>query len=207
MKLFLASGNRHKLGEVAAILRDAGLTVDLNGADAIGGMPDVDEDAGSFAGNARKKARALADRVPAGSWVLADDSGLCVDFLKGAPGVISSRFAGPDASDCDNTRLLLERLSGIPEAERSAHFRCVLILLGPDGEEALFDGRCHGRIAAEPSGYGGFGYDPVFVPDGHSVSFAELDADAKNRISHRAVALAQMVDWLLQSSPSETGSA
>ena len=196
MKLLLASGNRHKLDEVAAILREAGVDIDLLGADAIGGMPDVAEDAGSFAGNARQKARALVDRVPAGTWVLADDSGLCVDYLKGAPGVISSRFAGPEASDGDNTRLLLDQLSGIPPAKRSAHFRCVLILVGPGGDEVLFDGRCSGRIAPEPSGDGGFGYDPVFVPDGHSVSFAELDAEEKNRISHRAVAMRQLVDWL-----------
>lgn len=196
MKLYLATGNRHKAEEVSAILAGAGCPVRVFGAEAIGGMPEVEEDTGSFEGNARKKARALAGQAPAGAWVLADDSGLCVDDLGGAPGVISSRYAGPDATDEANTHLLLDRLAGTASEGRRAHFKCVLVLTGPDGFERVFEGRCHGRIAMEPSGEGGFGYDPVFVPDGHTVSFAALENAVKNSISHRAVALRGLVDWL-----------
>jgi XTP/dITP diphosphohydrolase len=196
MRYYLATGNPHKLEEFEAILSAVRPGLRVEGADAVGGMPPVEEDADSFLGNAQIKARALKLRVPEGGTVLADDSGLCVDFLDGAPGVYSSRFAGVEASDEANIRLLLDRLEGVPPEERIAHFRCVIVLLEPDGGERVFDGRCHGQISVGTSGKGGFGYDPVFVPSGYEVSFAQLPGAEKNRISHRAVALRLLADWI-----------
>ena len=199
MRFFLATGNRHKLEEVVAILSAVRPDIRIEGAEAMGGMPTVDENGASFLDNARIKARALEQRVPEGGSVLADDSGLCVDFLGGAPGVYSSRYSGLEASDEANTRLLLDRLKDVPAEQRTAHFRCVIVLLEPGGEERVFDGRCHGRISVEPSGKGGFGYDPVFVPSGHEISFAQLPVVEKNRISHRAIALRKLAAWLATS--------
>ena len=196
MRYYLATGNPHKLEEFEAILSTVSPDITVEGADAVGGLPPVEENADSFVGNARIKARALKPRIPEGGTILADDSGLCVDFLDGAPGVYSSRFAGAEVSDEANIRLLLDRLEDVPLEERSAHFRCVIVLLEPDGRERVFDGRCQGRISVVASGIGGFGYDPVFVPSGYEVSFAELPVSEKNRISHRAVALNQLVDWI-----------
>jgi len=196
MNFYLATGNPHKLEEFVAIFSSVRPAVRVRGADSVGGMPPVVEDGFDFVDNARIKACALRRLVPAGAAVIADDSGLCVDFLDGQPGVRSSRFAGKEASDEANTRLLLDRLEGVPPGKRSAHFRCVLVVLEPGGGERVFDGRCSGRIAAEPSGRGGFGYDPVFVPSGYSISFAELSADEKNRISHRGAALRLLAEWL-----------
>jgi XTP/dITP diphosphohydrolase len=196
MRFFLATGNRHKLEEVGAILSTVRPDIRVESADVLGGMPTVDESGASFLDNARIKAHALEHRSLEGGSVLADDSGLCVDFLGGEPGVYSSRYAGLGASDEVNTRLLLDRLRGVPTEQRTAHFRCVIVLLEPGGGERVFDGRCHGRIAIEPSGKGGFGYDPVFVPSGHEISFAQLPASEKNRISHRAVALKSLGEWV-----------
>jgi len=181
------------------------------------------EDAGTFAGNARKKAVELARWVYANArgefqgaeavCVLADDSGLEVDALQGAPGVHSARFAALDgrkgnSSDAENNVKLLRLLSQVPAEQRTARFRCVLALspvrtvgdrgAGSEGEcepesaTRLFEGCCEGRIAFAPSGAGGFGYDPLFLPEGYNSSFAELGEDVKNRISHRARALAAL---------------
>ena len=164
----------------------------IDGATTLGGMPDVDENAGAFTGNALIKARALHKIAPAGAWVLADDSGLEVNALGGAPGVFSARFAGVGAKDGANTEKLLKALEIIPDGSRSARFVCVLVLLGPDGKEKFFEGDCRGRIGRVPSGGGGFGYDPVFFPDGFEKTFAELGDDVKNKISHRARALQKL---------------
>jgi len=196
MKFYLATGNRHKLEESLAILSAANPDIRVEGADSVGGMPDVEENAVNFVENARTKARALKRRVPDGAAVFADDSGLCVDFLDGDPGVFSSRYAGTGASDEANIRLLLNRLSGVPLAERTAHFRCVVVLLESGGGEKVFDGRCPGRIAIEATGRGGFGYDPIFLPSDFDVTFAELPAAEKNRVSHRACALRLLANWL-----------
>jgi XTP/dITP diphosphohydrolase len=158
-------------------------------------MPHAEENADDFQGNARIKAMALRDLVPAEAMVLADDSGLCVDSLDGDPGVRSSRFAGDDATDDQNTSLLLKRMADVPLEQRAAHFRCVLVLLEADGAEHVFDGRCQGRINFERTGDGGFGYDPVFQPEGYDASFAVLPAETKNRISHRFAALRQLTLW------------
>lgn len=196
MKLYLATGNLHKIEELQALLAAAGLPIDAQGPAAVGGMPDVVEDQDTFTGNALKKARALAAALPDGAYSLADDSGLCVDALDGAPGVRSARYAGEDASDADNTRKLLQTLSGFSDAARAAAFRCHLALVSKDGEEQVFEGECRGRILRSPTGDGGFGYDPVFLPDGFSKSFAELSRDEKSGLSHRGKAMAQLVAWL-----------
>jgi XTP/dITP diphosphohydrolase len=154
----------------------------------LGGMPPVKEDTGTFEGNAQKKARAIAGLKPADSWALADDSGLCVDALGGAPGVESAYYAGPASDPAANMSKLLVRMRGIPPSFRQAHFRCVLWLIDPAGKEASFEGRCDGLLLEAPTGGSGFGYDPIFVPAGYSVSFAQLDPAEKNRVSHRALA-------------------
>ena len=190
MKLLVATRNRHKLEEIRAILAVPGLH--LMGAEEVPGLPEVEEDAPTFEGNAIKKARTLARA--SGRWTLADDSGLEVDALGGAPGVISARYAGPEASTPANNARLLRELAGV--TDRRARFRCVLALCSPAGSIWTVEGRCEGRILAAPRGANGFGYDPLFVPDGHDQTFAELPADVKNGLSHRGRALQKaMAAW------------
>ncbi len=196
MKIYLASGNAHKAREFQALADAGGLPVAIVSAVAVGGMPPVAEDTGTFAGNARKKARALQARLPADAWALADDSGLCVDALDGAPGVESAYYAGPRADGAENLAKRVAELREVPAERRRAHFICVLVLAGPRGQERVFEGRCDGRLCREPAGAGGFGYDPVFVPDGHDRTFAELGDEVKNRISHRGRAWAALAAWL-----------
>ena len=195
MKLFLASANPHKAREFQALADADGLRVEIAPATAAGGMPAVVEDAGTFLGNAQKKARALRARLPAEAWALADDSGLCVDALGGAPGVESAYFAGPKSDDAANLRKLIEVMRGVPEARRGAHYLCMLVLAGP-AEELVFEGRCDGRLRRDPRGGGGFGYDPLFLPDGYERTFAELGDEIKNRLSHRARAWAKLAERL-----------
>lgn len=195
MRLHLASGNAHKAAELQRLAMEAGLPLEIVSARTVGGMPDVVEDAGSFVGNARKKARALQAKLPAGSWVLADDSGVCVDALDGGPGVESAYFAGPQHDAAANLRKLTDVMRDVPEGKRGAHFLCVLLVLTGAGEEFVFEGVCGGRLLREPRGGAGFGYDPLFVPDGYEQSYAELGDDVKNRISHRARAWARLAEW------------
>lgn len=193
--LYLATANSHKVQEFAQLLSDTPLRVLPAGV--IGGMPAVEESAETFAGNALLKAQALHTRAPAGAWVMADDSGLETDALQGAPGVHSARFAGPAASDAENCRLLLHKLQQAGTDRRSARFRCVLALLGPQGNVPLyFSGSCEGKIACSPSGDGGFGYDPLFIPSGYEDSFAALPAQIKATLSHRANAIRKFAEWL-----------
>lgn len=196
MKLHLASGNAHKAEEFRALVAASGLNVAIVSARETGGMPPVAEDTGTFAGNARKKAQALRARLPAGSWVLADDSGLCVDALGGAPGVESAYFAGPAGDGAANLAKLVRELAGVAEDRRAAHFVCVLLVAGPEGQEFVFEGRCDGRLRREPRGGTGFGYDPLFVPEGEELTFAELGDAVKNLVSHRARAWARLSGWL-----------
>lgn len=194
MNLYLASGNAHKAREIEQTLAVLGMpSFRLLGADAVGGMPSVVEDASTFQGNARLKAQALLPMLPAGSWVLADDSGLEVAALDGRPGIHSGRYAGPEATDADNVAKLLRELGELPN--RKARFVCCLLLLNKQGEEHCFLGQCVGEITRTPHGGGGFGYDPIFRPDGDSRTFAELSPEEKNRISHRAHALAQLAEF------------
>ena len=178
--LIVATHNAGKIREIREIL--PGWTI--AGEDA-----GVEETGSTFAENARIKARAVAARHP-GAWVRAVDAGLGVDALGGAPGVRSARYAGRDGDTPANNALLLKNLAGV--TDRRAHFACALAFIAPDGAERLFEGRCEGRIAEAPSGAGGFGYDPLFIPDGHDRSFAELAPAEKNAISHRGRALAAL---------------
>jgi XTP/dITP diphosphohydrolase len=194
MTIYLASGNAHKVAELQQMA--AALPVEIRPAQAVGGMPPVIEDAGTFAGNARKKAVALLPLVPAGAWALADDSGLCVEALSGAPGVESAYYAGPQGDGAANLAKLTAVMRSVPTERRQAHFACVLCLVGPGGQEHVFEGRCDGRLLAEPRGGAGFGYDPLFVPEGRRESFAELGDAVKNTISHRARAWARLAGWV-----------
>jgi XTP/dITP diphosphohydrolase len=196
MKLYLASGNAHKAAEMNALAKASSLDVEIVSAKSVGGMPPVVEDTGMFIGNARKKALGLKAVLPADAWVLADDSGVCVDALGGAPGVESAYFAGPQGDSRANLLKLVEVMHGVPVEKRGAAFVCVLLLAGPDGVEAVFEGRCTGTLLNEPKGGAGFGYDPLFVPDGYVASYAELGDDVKNTISHRGRAWSQLTEWL-----------
>lgn len=221
--LLIATRNAHKVQEIRAILGEGFAYRTLKDFPA---APSTVEDANTFTGNATKKAVDLsrwlggAQPMPAGesAYVLADDSGLEVDFLNGAPGVYSARFAGLDTGadgnspDADNNAKLLRLLKEVPPGKRSARFRCVMALtpvIGPcvknsssvcEASEAelqteIFDGACEGWIDTAPSGQGGFGYDPLFIPDGFEQSFAELGDETKNQLSHRAKALEKLKSW------------
>jgi len=181
---------------VAAAPPAAGEGIEFASAADVGGMPAVTEDAGTFSGNAQKKARALLGRLPEGGWVLADDSGLCVEALGGSPGVESAYFAGPKGDPAANLAKLVEAMRDVPDGLRAAEFVCVLALCGPAGVERFFEGRCPGRLAREPRGGAGFGYDPLFVPSGFETTLAEMPAAKKNRIGHRGRAWAKCAAWL-----------
>lgn len=181
MKLFVATHNAHKIREISQILPGVEIVPD----DPAG----VEENAPDFEGNALIKVWAIAASHP-GEWCMADDSGLEVAALGGAPGVRSARYAGEPSDSAANNRLLLENLSGI--SDRRANFTCAVALVAPDGTERVVTGRCFGSISRTPRGMQGFGYDPLFVPDGSDKSFAELSADEKNTISHRARALSEV---------------
>ncbi|HVU18936.1 MAG TPA: non-canonical purine NTP pyrophosphatase [Candidatus Didemnitutus sp.] len=193
--LHLASGNAHKLAEFRA-LASAGESGDQRMTIVRAKeMPPVEEDTGTFAGNARKKALALQTMLGPEAWVLADDSGLLVDALKGGPGVESAYFAGPQGDPAANLRKLHDVMRGVPEANRGARFYCLLLLRGPGGREEIFEGECAGRLASAPAGGGGFGYDPMFIPEGFSCTYAELGEAEKNRLSHRARAWQKLDRW------------
>ncbi|MEV7772611.1 RdgB/HAM1 family non-canonical purine NTP pyrophosphatase [Kitasatospora sp. NPDC086791] len=185
-RLILATRNQHKVAELRAILTDAGLDVELVGADAYPEIPDVPETGVTFAENALLKAHALARAT--GLPAVADDSGLCVDVLNGAPGIFSARWAGKHGDDRANLDLLLAQLSDIAEPHRGAHFFCAAALALPDGTERVVEGRLLGTLRTAPAGDGGFGYDPVLQPLGETRTCAELTADEKNAISHRGQA-------------------
>ncbi len=189
-QLIVASGNAHKVKEFDGLLEASDFEV--FSAKVCGGMPDVLEDGDTFGANARLKALALRAIAPKGGWIVSDDSGLEVDALGGAPGIYSARYAGEGASDLHNLNKLLLELEEKPAAQRAARFRCVLCLIDPSGREQFFDAACEGRIAKAPAGAAGFGYDPIFVPEGHSESFAELDKSIKSKLSHRALAVLAM---------------
>lgn len=196
MKLYLASGNAHKVAELQALAQASALPVEIVSARAVGGMPPVEEDTGTFVGNARKKAVALRTRLPENAWALADDSGVCVDALGGAPGVESAYYAGPQGDAAANLAKLVSVMQGVADEQRGAQFVCVLLLRGPSDEEQVFEGRCAGRLLHAPQGGGGFGYDPIFIPDGQTESYAQLGDEVKNTLSHRARAWGMLAEWL-----------
>jgi XTP/dITP diphosphohydrolase len=185
-RLVLATRNAHKVTELRAILTRTGLDVELVGADAYPQVPDVKETGVTFAENALLKARALAEAT--GTAAVADDSGLCVDVLGGAPGIFSARWAGRHGDDRANLDLLLAQLADIAPGHRAAHFACAAALALPDGTTRVAEGRLHGTLRTAPAGTGGFGYDPVLQPDGDTRTCAELTPAEKNAISHRGKA-------------------
>lgn len=199
MIIHLASGNRHKAQEMQRLADETPATARL-GLRVLPAakMPPVVEDTGTFVGNARKKAVALQEALGVDAWVLADDSGVCVDELGGAPGVESAYYAGPQSDPAANLRKLTEVMRGVPAGRRAARFVCVLLLRGPGGVEQVFEGRCEGVLGDEPRGAQGFGYDPLFVPEGFSRTYAEISESEKNTISHRGRAWAQLAAWLAQ---------
>ncbi|HIW19535.1 MAG TPA: non-canonical purine NTP diphosphatase [Candidatus Alistipes pullicola] len=190
MKLYFATNNIYKLKEVQEVVGDS---FQIESMRSLGINEDIPEDQQTLEGNALQKARFLYDRT--GESCFADDTGLEVDALNGAPGVYSARYAGDAKNSFDNMALLLKNMSG--KQNRKARFRTVIALI-LDGKEYLFEGIVNGTIAEEPRGTAGFGYDPLFVPDGYSTTFAEMDSEAKNAISHRGRAVEKLAAFLLK---------
>ena len=194
-RLVLASSNRGKLAEFDGLLAGSGFEVVSQGSL---GVLDIEETGTTFVENALLKARHAAriTRLPA----LADDSGLCVEHLDGAPGLYSARYAGSHGDAAANRAKLLHALEGVPAERRGAFFICVLVLLrhADDPAPLIAEGRWHGRVLEAERGDGGFGYDPLFLPDGQTLSAAEIDPALKNRLSHRGQALARLHDQLGQ---------
>ncbi|MGE5461234.1 MAG: RdgB/HAM1 family non-canonical purine NTP pyrophosphatase [Solirubrobacterales bacterium] len=192
-RLAIASRNRHKLREILTICADwpvEWLTVETHD----GPWPDVEEPHDTYLRNALEKAHAVATAL--GVPAVADDSGLEVDALGGGPGPRSARYAGEGAADADNRRRLLGALKGIPGAGRSARFRCIAAVAWPDGREVHAEGVCEGVLGGKERGGGGFGYDPLFVPEGWDRTMAELEPAEKDRISHRGRAFRALRELL-----------
>lgn len=196
--LFLATRNPGKVRELAEMLADTPFHV--VGPELMGDLPAPVEDGATFEANARKKAIQFARALPQGlgiDLVLADDSGLVIDALDGWPGVRSARVAGPAATDVDRTREVLRRMEGVPWEKRGARFKCVIAIAQRHRDVlATFHGEAEGRIALEPAGTEGFGYDPVFYYVPAEMTFAEMTAAEKNKVSHRGQALERAVGWL-----------
>lgn len=193
MRLVLATANPDKAVEIARILADAGLGVDLVPRPT--DVPEVDETGDTLVENARLKATTLA--AATGLPAVADDTGLAIDALDGAPGVFSARFAGPDATDADNRALALARLAGVEADRRTARFTTVAVVCWPDGRELVAEGSVEGVVTAAARGVGGFGYDPVFAPtEGDGRTFAEMSAAEKHAISHRGRAFRTLAEGL-----------
>lgn len=193
MELLVATRNQGKLREIRRLLAGHGVTV--LGLEDFPDLPEVIEDGDTFRANAYKKATEIARLT--GRPTLADDSGLEVEALQGRPGVYSARFAGPSADDAANNARLLAELAEIPEGRRQAAFHCAMALANPDGGVFEVDGRIEGLILQQPSGSGGFGYDPLFWVPPFKMTMAELPLDVKNGISHRGQALGRMLPKLL----------
>ncbi|MDR8393063.1 RdgB/HAM1 family non-canonical purine NTP pyrophosphatase [Aliifodinibius sp. S!AR15-10] len=191
-KLILASRNEHKIQELRETLAD--LDIELKSALDFKELQEVEEDKLTLEGNALKKARYVFEKT--GLPTLADDTGLEVDALDGRPGVFSARYAGEDASYQDNTDKLLAELAKVDNKDRLAQFRTVVAFIDENGEKHFFEGICRGKILKEERGDKGFGYDPVFQPEGYEETFAQLDSEEKNNISHRGRAIQKFYDWL-----------
>ena len=189
-KLLLASHNRGKLNEMSEMLKPFNIEV-VSAADLH--MADVEETGTTFEENARLKAETLAKM--SGFVCLADDSGLCVDCLHGRPGVFSARYA-PNRDFDKGMDMLLEEIAATGDKKRTAHFACVLALADPNGKTHIFEGRVNGHIQEHKTGENGFGYDPIFVPDGFDKSFAEMSAEEKANISHRGRAMEKFIAYL-----------
>lgn len=196
MQLVFATHNPGKVTEMRAIL--AGLSVEIASADEVGVHEDVIEDGVTFAENALKKARFVSQRT--GKWAVADDSGLSIDALDGAPGVFSARWAGEGATGDQLVAYTLNELQGVPEHRRTAWFETAAALVSPDGQEWTFSGRLDGMIPLSPRGTprDRLPYDVIFIPEGHAKTFAEMSDDEKNSLSHRGDAFRQLKEFLAQ---------
>lgn len=200
MELWVATGSQGKLNEFKMLLnRQVQSGLNLHAQNELPVFSPPPENGDSFLANARIKARALKAVKP-GTWVVADDSGLAVEGLNGLPGIHSARYAGQKASDSENVAKLLKMMTLRPMANRKAAFVCTLVVFDPEGAEHVFEGRLEGEIAKAARGGAGFGYDPVFVPTGESKTLAELGLAFKNKVSHRAVAVAQFEKLIEQKS-------
>ncbi len=188
-RLIVATRNAHKTGEIRAMLEGRYEVVDVTGFE---GLPEIEETGVTFLENARLKALGISRLVE--GWVLSDDSGLEVDALGGAPGVWSSSYGGEEGNHALSIKRLLREMAG--REDRRARFRCTMVLARGGMEEANFEGTVEGVLVDEVRGAGGFGYDPLFVPEGYGETFSELPGEVKNSLSHRGRALAKVVGWL-----------
>ena len=192
-ELVIGTGNKGKVKEFEELFVDIGLRI--RGLNEFNSVDEPIEDGTSFEENADKKARSYA--LALGTNVLADDSGLCVDFLDGEPGVYSARFAGENSSDAENIEKLLKKLKNVPDSRRTARFVCVISIANENGMIThQVKGTCEGHIAHKPFGFNGFGYDPVFIPNGYKDSFGIIDSETKHRLSHRASAARKIKAFL-----------
>ncbi len=195
MRIIAATKNKHKIEEIEAITKEFGMEIISRAA---AGVPDIEieEDGDTFEENSEKKARGimeLCDEI-----TIADDSGLMVDALGGAPGVISARFAGEEGNDTKNNDKLIALLSDVAPENRTARFVSVITMVYPNGRKIVARGECEGHMIDQPKGSNGFGYDPLFVPVGYDRTFAELSGTEKNQISHRAIALQNLRKKLME---------
>lgn len=193
-EIIIATHNRGKIAEFKQLLSD--LPITIYSLHDFPELDEVDETGTTFHENAQLKAETIANIL--GKPVMADDSGLVVPMLNGEPGVYSARYASNHATDEENIAKLLHKLIDVEKEDRTAYFVCVLAFAIPNESTVFHEGKCYGTIAKEPSGTAGFGYDPVFIPNGHDVTFGELDAAAKNKLSHRYHALLAMRQFLLE---------
>ena len=193
--IIAASRNQHKITEIEAITKKFGMNIISRDEEGIPKF-EIEEDGETFEENSFKKANEIMKVC--GKITIADDSGLMVEYLGGAPGVYSARFAGEDGNDVKNNEKLLMLLEGVPYKERRAKFVSVITMVYPDGECLTARGECEGHIIDAPTGENGFGYDPLFVPEGYQRTFAQLSAEEKNQISHRAKALVQLEKLLAE---------
>lgn len=193
-RIIFASNNQGKIKEMKDILKDSGIAI-ISASEA-GIKEEVEEDGSTFLENAKKKADFVSGRT--GEWAVADDTGLCIEALNGAPGVFSARWAGENKSDQDLVDHALKKLEGVPEEKRRAWFESVVVLSSPRGEYWPFDGRIYGTITASPQGKmrTNLPYDLIFVPDGHKVTFAQMSSEEKNALSHRGKAFQEMNEFI-----------
>ena len=193
--LVIGSRNKKKIGELEDLLRPHEIAV--RSVSEFDNVADVIEDGDSFAANAAKKACETANAI--GHWVMGEDSGLCVNALKGAPGIYSARYSGENATDDQNNSKLIAELANVPESKRAAHYVCSVAIANPQGEVCLaVEGQCHGVIATAPRGTNGFGYDPYFLIPEYHKTFGELGPIVKQCLSHRSRALAQLIPALVR---------
>jgi XTP/dITP diphosphohydrolase len=194
-EIVLSSRNAKKIGEIAELL--APFNIPVKGVSDFVGVAEVEEDGDSFAANAAKKASVVAKQL--NRWVLAEDSGLCVDALGGAPGIYSARYAGTQGDDSANNAKLLADLENVPQDKRTAYYVCYAVLSDPQGNIQLqAEGRCHGRILREFHGENGFGYDPLFLVPEFNQTFGELAPAVKRHISHRAKAFERLLPQIVR---------